>query len=66
MANLHLAASQLHATKPCELNDPSPRQHGVFENPPKPVDGLFHLPAEPGLGLRVNEAELAKRRMPLA
>ena len=22
MANLHLAASQLHATKPCELNDP--------------------------------------------
>ena len=51
MANLHLAASQLHATKPCELNDPSPRQHGVFENPPKPVDGLFHLPTEPGLGL---------------
>jgi L-alanine-DL-glutamate epimerase-like enolase superfamily enzyme len=65
MANLHLAASQLHATKPCELNDPSARQHGVFENPPKPVDGLFHLHAEPGLGLRVNEAELAKRRMPL-
>jgi L-alanine-DL-glutamate epimerase-like enolase superfamily enzyme len=65
MANLHLAASQLHATKPCELNDPSARQHGVFENPPKPVDGLFHLPAEPGLGLRLNEAELAQRRMPL-
>jgi L-alanine-DL-glutamate epimerase-like enolase superfamily enzyme len=65
MANLHLAASQLHATKPCELNDPSARQHSVFENPPKPVDGLFHLHAEPGLGLRVNEAELAKRRMPL-
>jgi L-alanine-DL-glutamate epimerase-like enolase superfamily enzyme len=66
MANLHLAASQLHATKPCELNDPSARQHGVFENPPKPVDGLFHLHAEPGLGLRVNEAELTKRRMPIA
>src|SRR5580693_3914063 len=65
MANLHLAASQLHATKPCELNDPSARQHGVFENPPKPVDGLFHLPAEPGLGLRVNEAELTRRRVPL-
>jgi len=65
MANLHLAASQLHATKPCELNDPSARQHSVFENPPKPVDGLFHLPAEPGLGLRVNEAELAKRRTPI-
>jgi L-alanine-DL-glutamate epimerase-like enolase superfamily enzyme len=66
MANLHLAASQLHATKPCELNDPSARQHGVFENPPKPVDGLFHLHAEPGLGLRVSEAELTKRRMPIA
>jgi L-alanine-DL-glutamate epimerase-like enolase superfamily enzyme len=65
MANLHLAASQLHATKPCELNDPSDRQYGVFENPPKPVDGLFHLHAEPGLGLRVNEAELTKRRMPI-
>ena len=65
MANLHLAASQLHATKPCELNDPSLRQHGVFDNFPKPVDGLFHLSAEPGLGLRVNEPELAKRRMPI-
>jgi L-alanine-DL-glutamate epimerase-like enolase superfamily enzyme len=65
-ANLHLAASQLHATKPCELNDPSPRQHAVFENPPKPVGGLFHLPAEPGLGLRLNEAELAKRCTPIA
>src|SRR5215467_2773081 len=66
MANLHVAASQLHATKPCELNDPSARQHSVFDNPPKPVDGLFHLRAEPGLGLRVNEAELTKRRMPIA
>ena len=66
MANMHLAASQLHATKPCEWNDPSPRQHAVFENPPRPVDGLFHLPSEPGLGLRLNEAELAKRRVPIA
>ena len=66
MANLHLAASQLHATKPCELNDPSPRMHAVFENPPRPVDGLFHLPQAPGLGLQVNEAELAKRRVPIA
>ncbi len=66
MASLHLAASQLHATKPCELNDPSPRQHAVFDNPPRPVDGLFHLPTDPGLGLRVNEAELAKRRLPIA
>jgi len=66
VANLHLAASQLHLTKPCELNDPSPRQHAVFEDPPRPVDGLFPLPSEPGLGLRLIEAELAKRRVPVA
>jgi L-alanine-DL-glutamate epimerase-like enolase superfamily enzyme len=65
MANLHVVASQLHATKPCEFNDPSPRQHAVFENPPKPVDGLFQLPLGPGLGLRIDEAELAKRRAPV-
>src|SRR5215813_12859583 len=50
VANLHLAASQ----------------HAVFENPPRPVDGLFLLPSEPGMGLQVNEAELAKRRVPVA
>jgi L-alanine-DL-glutamate epimerase-like enolase superfamily enzyme len=49
------------ATKPCEWNDPSSRTHAVFENPPFPTDGLFRLSAEPGLGLRLNEAELAKR-----
>ena len=65
MANLHVAASQLHATKPCELNDPSPRMHAVFENPPVPVEGLFRLSPEPGLGLLVNEAELARRRIPI-
>jgi L-alanine-DL-glutamate epimerase-like enolase superfamily enzyme len=65
IANLHLAASQAHATKPCELNDPSPRMHAVFENPPRPLDGLFHLPSEAGLGLRIDEAELAKRRVPI-
>jgi L-alanine-DL-glutamate epimerase-like enolase superfamily enzyme len=64
-ANLHLAASQLHATKPCEWNDPSPRQHAVFDNPPKPVDGFFALPEGLGLGLVLDEAELAKRKIPL-
>ena len=65
MASLHLSASQLHMTKPCEWNDPSPRTHAVFDHPPKPIDGLFKLPQEPGLGLTVNEAELAKRRVPI-
>ena len=62
-ANLHMLAAQLHATKPAEWNDPSTRTHAVFENPPRPVDGLFHVPDGPGLGLRLNEAELAKRRV---
>jgi L-alanine-DL-glutamate epimerase-like enolase superfamily enzyme len=62
-ASLHIAASQLHMTKPCEWNDPSPRQHAVFENPPRPIDGQFPLPAGHGLGLHLVEAELAKRRV---
>jgi L-alanine-DL-glutamate epimerase-like enolase superfamily enzyme len=65
MASLHLAASQLHMTKPCEWNDPSARTHAVFDNPPTPIDGLFRLPEAPGLGLTLNEVELAKRRVPL-
>jgi L-alanine-DL-glutamate epimerase-like enolase superfamily enzyme len=62
-ANLHLCATLMHMTKPCEWNDPSRRQHAVFENPPRPVSGLFHLANGPGLGLIVNEAELARRRV---
>jgi L-alanine-DL-glutamate epimerase-like enolase superfamily enzyme len=65
-ANLHLAASQLHMEKPCEFNDPSPRQHAVFANPPRPREGCFELPDGPGLGLVLNEADLAKRRVPIA
>ncbi len=66
MANLHLAASQLHATKPCENNDPSPRMHAVFRSPPRLVDGMFHLPTEPGLGLEFDEGELERRRIAVA
>jgi L-alanine-DL-glutamate epimerase-like enolase superfamily enzyme len=65
VASLHVAASQLHTTKPCEWNDPSPRTHAVFDNPPTPIDGLFRLPQGPGLGLTINEAELARRRVPI-
>jgi len=32
----------------------------------QPADGLFHLPTGPGLGLQINEAELAKRRVAIA
>src|SRR6185503_17152837 len=66
LASLHLAASQLHQTKPCEWNDPSSRTHAVFENPPLPVDGMFQVPAEPGLGLRLNEGNSPKGAFPLS
>ena len=64
-ASLHIAAAQMAATKPCEWNDPSSRTHAVFENPPFPTDGLFRLSAAPGLGLSLNEAELANRSVPV-
>lgn len=63
MANLHIVGTLLQGVKPAEWNDPSLRTHAVFENPPVPVNGLFHLSDEPGLGLRLNEAELARRRV---
>ncbi|HEX3350598.1 MAG TPA: mandelate racemase/muconate lactonizing enzyme family protein [Acetobacteraceae bacterium] len=63
LANMHVAAAQLHAAKPIELNDPSPRTHAIFDAPPKPVDGLFHLPTAPGLGLGFIETEVQKRRI---
>src|SRR4051812_23635240 len=65
VASLHVAASQLHATKPCEWNDPSPRTHAVFDNPPTPIDGLFRLPQGPGLGLTIKVEELSRRRVPI-
>jgi len=62
-ANLHVLASLLQGAKPAEWNDPSARTHAVFENPPVPIQGMFRLPEGPGLGLRLNQAELAKRRV---
>jgi L-alanine-DL-glutamate epimerase-like enolase superfamily enzyme len=63
MANMHVVAAQLQATKPVELDDPSNRRHPVFANPPRPVDGLFRLPNTPGLGLDLIDAEVASRRL---
>jgi L-alanine-DL-glutamate epimerase-like enolase superfamily enzyme len=66
LANMHVVAAQLHATKPIELNDPSPRMHAVFAQPITPRAGLFHLPTTPGLGLEMVESELASRRKDIA
>ena len=63
LANLHVCAAQMHATKPCEWNDPSARTHDIFDDPPMPVDGLFHLNSRPGLGIDFDENALAKRRI---
>ncbi len=63
MANMHVVAAQMHATKPIELDDPSARRHGVFTHPIRPINGLFHLPTTPGLGLELIEAEIASRRV---
>ena len=65
-ANLHLVASLLHMTKPCEWNDTTLRQHSVFENPPNQPTACSTYRPGPGLGLQINEAELAKRRVPIA
>jgi L-alanine-DL-glutamate epimerase-like enolase superfamily enzyme len=62
-ANLHVVAALLHAVKPVELNDPSPRMHAVFKDPVVPRGGLFHVPTAPGLGLELVESEVARRRV---
>jgi len=63
MASMQVVAAQLHATKPVELDDPSARRHVVFADAPTPVDGTFHLPATPGLGVTLLDDEVAKRRI---
>ena len=66
LASMHVAAAQLHATKPIELNDPSSRMHAVFAKPIVPRAGLFHLPVTPGLGLELEETEVSARRVDIA
>ena len=63
LASLHVTAAQLHVSKPCEFNDPSTRTHIIFENPPRPADGLFVLTNAPGLGLALNEVILKERQI---
>ena len=63
VANLHVLATIMHLTKPAEFADPDTRMHPAFRNPPKPVDGKFQIPAGPGLGLDLIDAELEQRRV---
>jgi L-alanine-DL-glutamate epimerase-like enolase superfamily enzyme len=66
LASMHIAAVQLQATKPCELDDPSTRRHAAFSNAPKPVNGLFQLSDRPGLGLDMIDAEVERLRVTTA
>jgi L-alanine-DL-glutamate epimerase-like enolase superfamily enzyme len=63
MISLHVAACQLHSTKPCEWNDPTTRMHSIFDFVPMPSGGRFSLPDRPGLGMSFVEEELAARRI---
>ncbi len=65
-ANLHILAVQMHQTKPAEFAEPSGRMYPAFRTVPKPTDGHFELSTGPGLGLELDEAEVAKRRRPIA
>lgn len=65
-ANLHVLATLMHGTKPAELADGWARMATGFRNPPKPENGRFAVPNGPGLGLELDEDELARRRRDLA
>ena len=66
MANMHVAAAQMHATKPIEWNDPTDRTHGIFDRVPFPADGKFHLSDRPGLGMDFDEAAMSECRIEVA
>ncbi len=65
LANVHVVSTLMHASKPVELADNWERADSVFDNPSRPVDGRFKLPALPGLGLEFDAAEMKKRSIPV-
>jgi len=62
-ANLHVLSTVMHATKPAELADGWSRSADTFVNAPRPDGGCMVVPDGPGLGLVVDEAMLARRRV---
>ncbi len=66
LANLHLLSTVMHLSKPVEWADNWERTAPVFSTPAGPVDGLFHLPEAPGLGMVFDAGELARRKVPFA
>jgi len=64
-ANLHVLATHMRATKPAELADGWSRCADTFVNAPKPDAGCLVVPDGAGLGLAIDEAMLARRRVEL-
>jgi L-alanine-DL-glutamate epimerase-like enolase superfamily enzyme len=64
-ANMHVASTLMHRSKPVELADGWERTGAVFSNPSAPVNGKFTLSTAPGLGLEFNAEELARRSIPV-
>jgi L-alanine-DL-glutamate epimerase-like enolase superfamily enzyme len=65
-ANLHVLATLMHATKPAELADGWSRVADTFVNAPSPDGGCLVVPDGAGLGLAIDEAMLARRRVDLS
>lgn len=63
MANLHVLSTVMHMTKPAEYADASGRTDIAFTHAIGPENGRFKLSERPGLGLDVNEEEIARRRV---
>jgi len=57
-------ASLTHSHHPAEYNGPRDVQDVVFKTPVRPVNGRFVLSEAPGLGLDLDEVQLATRRIP--
>jgi L-alanine-DL-glutamate epimerase-like enolase superfamily enzyme len=55
----------MRATKPAELADGWSRCADTFVNAPKPDAGCLVVPDGAGLGLAIDEAMLARRRVEL-
>ena len=62
-ANLHVLSTVMHATRPAELADGWARAADTFVDAPKPDGGCLVVPQGPGLGLAIDQAMLARRRL---
>jgi len=65
-ANLQVLACIMHLTKPAEYAEPSGRMTPAFRSMPSPVEGHFHIPTGPGLGLEIEPAAFDQRRIPIS